>query len=507
MLMTDVIKKIKTDNPQSEGAVETSDQQVQPGVSGLPLFNASNGQIYARLTKLNNTYVVPLKGLQFRNIVREELFRRGATARSYEVQEVIEILEAKAWIKGDTADVYYRVAPIENGIEIDIGDAEHTRIQITKGRVSIITSGSTTLFYRTPIMRELTRPAPIGNLGLLRKYLNLSDIDRTLLIAWISYTLAHPKVSLSKFLILVLIGDMGSGKSALVKNIILPLIDPTILGVQIFPSQPKELSIAQSNTHVLAYDNMRTIGAAMSDILCVACTGGMISSRALYTDSDMNLLRLHGPVILNGISSLLEHSDLAQRCLPLRTRPISESDRLSDAEIVSSFQTQLPQIMKGLFDLISNVFTHLDNVKVLRPERMISFTRWLAAMEIVDSAEPGTYQNAYSDALNQAQLDSLMEHPLADAVIAFMASRSGKTWGGPPSGLLSQLNEMTPKSTQYSQDWPRSAISLSKRLTALKASFLTQGIHVEMTRGKQRKITISCITNDLRYEVTDDDDY
>jgi len=44
----------------------------------------------------------------------------------------------------DARDVWYRVAQSQNGIELDIGDKDHTRIRVTPGNVNIITEGSET---------------------------------------------------------------------------------------------------------------------------------------------------------------------------------------------------------------------------------------------------------------------------------------------------------------------------------------------------------------------------
>jgi hypothetical protein len=88
--------------------------------------------------------------------------------------------------------VYFRCAPFKNGVELDIGNG--SRIRITPGNVATIDKGSKTLFHRTPTMRALPMPADVGDLKLLDKYINLHPVNRVLLMGWLSYTLAHPKV-------------------------------------------------------------------------------------------------------------------------------------------------------------------------------------------------------------------------------------------------------------------------------------------------------------------------
>lgn len=486
-------KVLKVTAPTAKGNLTTIDDDPPTGLRALSLVKSRDGVTYAILGDKGNPYLLPIRSKAFFNFVRSHLSKSGEAPKSHEVQEVIEQLDANASCNGEEVDAWYRVAELSNekGIEIDLGDEDQTRVRVTPGNVELVLENSTSLFYRTQVCRPMGVPSATGDISLLKKYFNLNDVDQLLLLAWISYTIAHPKITSSKYLILVLQGDQGTGKSSLVSNIILPLIDPTVLGLQVFPGNSKDLCIALQNTHVLAYDNMRGFKQSMSDLLCIASTGGAISSRALYTNSEINIQKLHGALILNGIHSFVSHSDLAQRCLCVRTKELPEVERKSELEIASEYEADFPMIFRGLLDLIAGIFTHLDDVELENPERMIGFVRWLAAMEKVQGAPSGTYQSAYSANLNDAQLDSLLEHSLADAIFRFATEHIGGSWSGTPTELLNELNDCAPRATQYSRDWPHNAISLSKRLNALKASFKGQGIEIEFTRGKERTIAIT----------------
>ena len=478
---------------KSRTDLSTVDDDRPTGLRALSLAKSQEGITYAVIRDKGNPYLLAIRSKAFFNFVRAHLAKSGEAPKSHEVQEVIDQLDANASIDGEVIDARYRVAelPNRNEIEIDLGDEEHTHVLVGPGKVEIVSENSASLFCRTSVSRPMGVPASSGDLSLLKKYVNLNDVDRLLLLAWISYTLAHPKVPSSKYLILVLQGDQGTGKSSLVSNIILPLIDPTLLGMQVFPGNPKDLCIAMQNTHVLAYDNMRGFNQNMSDILCIASTGGAISSRTLYTNSEINIQKLHGALILNGIHSFVTHSDLAQRCLCVRTKELPVIQRKSESEIAREYEADFPMIFRGLLDLIANIFTHIDDVELEHPERMIDFVRWLAAMERVNGVPSGTYQSAYSSNLNEAQLDSLLEHTLAEAIFRFATRRGDRMWSGTPTDLLYELNGHAPRTTQHSGDWPHNAIALSKRLNALKASFKGQGIAIDFTRGKQRTITIT----------------
>jgi hypothetical protein len=122
---------------------------------------------------------------------------------------------------------------------------------------------------------------------------------------------------------------------------------------------------------------------------------------------------------------------------------------------------------------------------------MYDFSRWLAAMEIVDGLPPGVYQDVYSDALKEGMLDSLLEDPLASAVMTFVSEHVDDDWSGKPSELLLKLNSLVGGKSRYSREWPQTASALSKRLKPLQAGLKRQGIKIKFGRGKHRNITIT----------------
>ena len=457
----------------------------------LGIFRGRDGKGYSLLRIAGNCVALPIGSKALNNHIREELHQAGITLRKGEEAEINFALQAFAEASVNCLPVWYRVALTDDGIEIDLGDDKHTRVRITAGKVEIITSGSETLFYRPSTSRPMAMPADVGNLDLLDKYLNMHPQSKLLLKAWLSYTLATAKVPTSNFVILVLWGPQGSGKTQLSKNVIIALVNPSIVGVQMLPGNQQDFAIAAQNAHVLCFDNLRELKHWMADLMCVASTGGSISTRQLYTNADQQVHSLHVALVLNGIHSIIDQPDLAQRTLILETLPFAEEQRKPEVEIAREFEADLPAIQRGLFDLISNIMLHLPTAEVTNPERMIDFVRWLAAYEKVDGLPAGIYQASYSEALSQGQRDSLLDNPLAAAILEFAEERMGTSWSGTPTDMLTKLNAMRSQSAQRSREWPQCPIGLSKRLGPLHAPLLSQGIRVELTRGKHRTITIS----------------
>ena len=475
-----------TDSDASESPHPGSD--IPASILGRCLiFMGSDGHAYLGIVDQGNFRAYRIGSKPANRLIRQIAIEAGGRIKLSELKATNEELTEHAELSGIVCEVFYRVAPTEDGIELDVGDDRHTRIRIKPGKVEIITEGSETFFQRTQGMRPFVLPADRGDIGLLDKYLNLHPADIVLLKGWLSYTLAHPKVPATNYVILVLQGDQGSGKSLLCR-IIQWLTDPNVVGVQAFPRQHKDLIVAAQHAHVLFFDNLREIRPLMADTLSIAATGGSVTARRLYTDAEQHVHPLHVALVLNGIHSFIEQSDLAQRCLPMQLRTLDENDRRSEAAFLQAFHADLPCIFRGLLDLIAQIMTHLPSVEVTNPERMYDFVRWLAAMEKVYGAPAGVFQMQYSSSLNEGMLESLQENPLATVVMAFAEDLPEGKWSGTPTELLKALYLRTGGS---SRDWPQNPIAMSKRLKPLQAALRRQGIDVQLRRGRERRITIT----------------
>lgn len=456
----------------------------------LDIVRSQDGKAHSIRYDKGNLYTLPVTSKQLDNIIRNEAREENKKVSRAAILNINDILQGHAEMAGEPRDVYYRVAPIKDGVEIDRGDAAHTRFRIRPGSVEIVTSGSETLFSRNVSMLPMAMPAAVGNLDLLDKYLNLTPASVIQIKAWLSYTLAHPKVPSSKFPILLLRAGQGSGKSSLCR-LVKRVIDPNAVEVQTLPKTPRDLAIDTQGAHVLCFDNIRECKPDMADKLCIAATGGALTTRQLYTDATQHVHRLHCALVLNGIHAFIEQPDLSQRCLPIDFLPMAESKRKSEVELNSELEADLPAIMRGLFDRIAEIFSHLPAAVVTHPERMIDFVHWLAASENADGVSPGTYQAMYGEALKQGQLDTLLDDSLAAALVAFAENEVTGSWTGTPTKLLAALNANLSDNTTMTKEWPQNAIALSKRLLPLQAGLASQGIRLEMQRGRERKVIIS----------------
>ncbi|WP_194944757.1 hypothetical protein [Limnohabitans sp. 2KL-3] len=441
-----------------------------------------------------NTKGVPnltaIGSAEFNSKVRALYRQKNRILKQREFNEIVEELNSVADEDGREVDLYVRVAPAQGkGINIDLCDESGRCVHIDETGPSICEPMSDVLFLRPAPSRPLPTPDFKGSYVSLAQFVNLPSTDFHLLCGLISYTIAHPKVESTNYVFTVLKGTQGSGKTQASKTI-QKLIDPSTTGAQTLPSSDRELAILSQNCHLMVFDNMRDLSSKMSDALCIAATGGAVSGRQLYTDDGQKNVYLHGAILLNGIHPFMGQSDFADRCCVFELQQFRPGQRKDPAEMQAEFDRLYPEILGGFYQLIADIFRVLPTSAPTNPGRMIGFCKWLAAMEQVINLEPGELQNAYRSGQQDMQLESLLDNPLAAAILHFAERMQEDSLTLSPSDLYNSLSLVAQYSNNRSVAWPSSAASMSKRLHGLQAPLLSQGILIEWTRGKDRAITL-----------------
>jgi len=373
---------------------------------------------------------------------------------------------------------------LNGALYLDLGDETWRAVEIDATGWRVI-DNPPVRFRRASGMQPLPIPVSGGSIATLRSFLNVkSETDFVLVVAWALACLR----SRGPYPVIVLSGEQGSAKSTF-SAILRALLDPNTAPLRALPREDRDLFIAASNGHVLAFDNVSGLPAWISDTLCRLATGGGFAVRQLYTDQDEVLFDAARPVILNGIEDIVTRPDLADRAVFLTLEPIPEERRRPEAELWAAFEAERPRILGVLLDAVAEGLKRLPEIRLPKLPRMADFALWASACETA-MWPTGTFWSAYCGNRDEAVEGVIDADPVAAAVRGFMAT-TRTVWTGNASNLLGALGEMVGERVTKSKAWPDSPRALAGRLRRA-ATFLRKiGIDIVFGReGRARTRTI-----------------
>jgi hypothetical protein len=440
------------------------------------LFHASDGTGFADLIIDSHRETWPLRGKRFQAWLRQQYYERtwGAPG-SVALNAALNVLEARAQFDGPQHQVSVRLAEHDGLIYLDLADEFWRCVEIGPDGWRI-TEDPPVRFRRSAGMLPLPLPMRGGSIESLAPFLNLaSENDFVLVVAWLLGALRAG----GPYPVLAIAGEQGSAKTVLSK-LLRAVIDPSVAPVRALPRDERELFIAASNGHVLAFDNLSGLPPWLSDTLCRLTSGGAFSTRRLFTDQDEILLVAARPMILNGIEDIITRPDLADRAILLTLAPIPEQQRRLEYALWREFQLARPHILGALLDAASHGLKMLPRVRFKRLPRMADFAVWAAACESAFRS-PGTLETAYSNNRREAIGNIVDADPVAVLVREIMADRA--QWTGSASDLLQAGINVAGKAMVANRSgWLKSPRALAGRLRRAQTFLRTLGIEISFGR-------------------------
>jgi len=452
------------------------------------LFHAPDGTGFADLDINGHRETWPIRAKGFRRWLARRFFEQTGGAPSSEaLQSALNVIEAKAHFDAPERTVHVRVGGLEGRLYLDLGDETWRAVEIDAAGWQVI-DNPPVRFRRAAGMQALPAPIVGGSVEALRSFLNVrSDADFVLVIAWALACLRNR----GPYPVLVLSGEQGSAKSTF-SAILRALLDPNTAPLRALPREDRDLFIAASNGHVLAFDNVSGLPAWISDTLCRLATGGGFAVRQLYSDQDEVLFDAARPVILNGIEDIVTRPDLADRALFLTLEPIPEERRRPEQELWAAFEAERPRILGALLDAAAKGLAMLPQTRLDKLPRMADFALWATACEAA-LWPAGTFWSAYCGNRDEAVEGVIDADPIAAAVRALMAART--EWTGTASELLGALAEMAGERVAKSKTWPDSPRALAGRLRRAATFLRKVGIEIGFEREGRARTRVIRITS------------
>lgn len=464
--------------PAGSGATQAQLLIELAGVASL--FHAPDKTCFADIVVSGHRETWPIRGRGFGQWLGRGFYERtGGAPGSEALQNALNVIQAKALFEGPERSVHVRVAGLDGQLYLDLGDATWRAVEIDSFGWRVI-DDPPVRFRRAAGMRPLPMPQSGASVELLRSFLNVrSDTDFVLTVAWLLACLRDH----GPYPVIVLSGEQGTAKSTFTE-MLRSLIDPNTAALRALPREERDLFIAASNAHVLAFDNVSGLPGFVSDTLCRLATGASFAVRQLYSDQEEVLFEASRPVILNGIEDIVNRADLASRALFLTLEPISEERRRPESELWAAFEVEKPRLLGALLDAIAMGLKRLPETRLPRLPRMADFAIWATACETA-LWPAGTFMAAYDNNRADAVESVIESDPVAAAVRALMNNRT--SWSGTATELLAALANAAGERIAKSKTWPGDARALANRLRRV-ATFLRQvGIAVEFARvGRER---------------------
>ena len=318
-------------------------------------------------------------------------------------------------------DVFVRTAgDLTQGIEYDLKGDKRRSVIVTSTSWKITSNKQHKFLTPSTALEQIAPQKTTQNLlELLRPFVNLKGNDYLLFVIWLVQAFCSGNHSA-----LLVTAERGCGKSTL-SRIIRLILEPSEVDISRFSKKPEELINTLSNLYLVCFDNVRDISQEQSDLLCSAITGATATKRALYTNNDLCVQKLHNAIVINGIAVVPKESDLAERFLVVNLEKIEEQKRKREKDLWADFQKALPQILGAIFNTLVSAMTHMRSLTLKNMPRMADAFADMLTIALALGLSEQEFRSIYAE--NVAKMNALRsETPLVKAVRELMGKQVGK---------------------------------------------------------------------------------
>lgn len=489
------------------------------------LFFDQQQEPYIALDKKGGR-VIKLMSKEFERWLRNFLIKKYK--RFQGLDAIVDIIRTMLVYEAETSGEYHelntRLCRVDdcqgNPLEIiyDTCDGTHA-ISITPESWSTQDVPIAFLRHRHQKPQSLPERHEGCSIELLRPLLSEFKDDREWLVI-MAYIISLYVPDIPKPLLMIS-GDMGSGKTLTARRIV-DLVECSSLesGLPMIKNGQELMRTANKNA-VLLLDNVSHISMSLSDDMCRICTGASLNKRLLYHDDEDWICELCRPVIITGIpSTLAQREDILDRTVPIRVSRISETKRRTQSELDAEFAKLKPYLLGSVYNILSKALKLLPSVKLEKLPRLADWAQLCYAIcESMDGHTGQEFVEAYEFILNR-QTELAIESSLVAQACRLLTSQTG-TW----EGTASQLHEIKLRYSGLADcveddaarcylvnhpDWPRSPATLGKQLDRCKSTLESIGIKVKHGHYKygQRWIELTDTnwkdgqSNEAKREVT-----
>jgi len=423
----------------------------------------------------------PIRKKHFKTWLSSELWKRhGKGSNNEAMQAALSALEARALFDGEERAVFLRVGTAEGKIYLDLGDESWRAVEISQDGWKVIPPAECPIrFVRSDGTLPLPVPVKGGSLEDLWSVVPVDQESQPLVLGWLLSCL----VPAGAKPILVFTAPKGSGKSTAAATL-KALIDPGKAPLLPAVGDRRDMAVKAANRWMLIFDNLTALTTDEQDAMCCTATGAGFSHRTLHTDLDETFVEYVRPQILTSVDLVPSRSDLLDRCVLVKLRPIPPEDRLTDSDLQALSAELQPRLLGALLDALVVGLRNLPSVNCPLP-RMADFAKLAIAAEPAMGCQPGAFMSAYTRNIETAMEAAVEANPVAQAITELLSTLPH--WEGSASSLLEELKKVS----QEAKIQRLTTRGLGRMLSgSLKADLEAVGIQIDHLKTKKTRFWI-----------------
>lgn len=449
--------------------------------SGAELFHDGSGEVFVSVRcDGGGCETLALEAQATRDWLTRLALGTGVPVVSRKtLDEVGGTLRARA-LEGKQREVFVRIGASELcPLVIDLGKRGDGRAIVVTADSFRVTADHGVRFVRLDGALPLPEPAASGELRTLQRLLAVDGDAWVMLLGFVLITL-RPR---PPYMGLMMSGPSGAGKTTR-GTTLKALTDPNEVACTPLPKKENNLAVALKYERLPMFDNIAGMPQVISDMLCVAITGGGYKDRKLYTNQEQSVIRTARPLIVAGLSDYIWQPDLLSRLIPAE---LAEPEtRLTEEQYWAEFKRIQPALLAELCRIAAGGLSRLAQTEAPTDNRNADCLRWLAACEPDTGLEPGSFEQVIGEAQNRVNSERVQNEP---AFLALSAVVKDKPFVGLMSELQQQLDQQRPDQLRPPpKGFPNDGNALSKWLTKNKSALLVAGVQEErrlVERGTQ----------------------
>ena len=440
------------------------------------LLHDKNGDTYAQDNSTGE--VARTNGRQFKDRVTAAFFQQhGLAVREQAWRESLTTVQALARYEGALAAVHIRVAGGDGCYWVDLCQPGNSRAVQIDSQGWRIVQHAPVVFVRSESMQPMPDPVHGSSIDALWSIANVPQPMRPLVLAWLLECLRPD----TPFPGLELVGEQGCGKSTTAEAL-RRLIDPNACNLRSAPKTQEDIFVSAGQNHVVSYENLSHLSAAMQDALCILTTGGGFSTRKFFTNDEEVTISVQRPWMLNGISAIATAQDLVERAISIEC-PVIQI-RESSSEQWARFESALPGMLGALYLLFAGALRELPGIHIAPQQRprLLEFAKLGMAMTKAAGGSADGFLRQYQDLRVESVVRVLDASPVATALQAFIEDN--------PQGITASAGAILSRLDAYKlpgagDAWPRTGKGMGDALRRAAPALRLLGIECKVSISVQ----------------------